>query len=287
MDKPSANALAIIGPQQPKADKADKPLPLDDQRMDAADAVTIDLTAYETWIEQPAPGAAEEPSQRPSVGGFLFNKLSPLAASIALATVLGILAGTAATLTFMPAQTAAPAIATLSDEARDLQERFAKLSGEVAAVKAGLEIATRSATTQLGRIGERLDRAEKAQAEPAARLAKIMESLERLERRTASAALPAPDVTGSVTTVEKQQAKPPVLEGWRLHDFYAGRAVIQSRTGTLYEVGPGSMLPGIGRIETIRRVDGKIVVTTPKGTITSSALEPPQRPAYRLPPGYY
>jgi hypothetical protein len=286
MDKSSANALAIIGPQQPKAAKADKPLPLDDQTMDAADAVTIDLTAYETWIEQPAPGAAEEPPQAPS-RGFRFEKPSPLAASVALATVLGIVAGTTATLTLMPAQTAPPAIAALSEEARDLQERFGKLSSEVAALKSGLEIATRSATAQLGRIGDRLDRAEKAQAEPAARLAKIMDSLERLERRTAAAALPAPDVTGSVTTVEKQQAKPPALEGWRLHDFYAGRAVLQSRSGTLFEVGPGSMLPGVGRIETIRRVDGKIVVTTPKGTITSSALEPPHRPAYRLPPGYY
>jgi hypothetical protein len=88
-----------------------------------------------------------------------------------------------------------------------------------------------------------------------------------------------------VTSIEKQQSKPPALEGWRLRDFYAGRAVLESRTGTLFEVGPGSNLPGVGKVETIKRIDGKIVITTPKGTITSS-LEPPRRPQYYLPQGY-
>ena len=115
-----------------------------------------------------------------------------------------------------------------------------------------------------------------------------METLDRLERRTASAALPhapAPDITGSVTSIEKQQAKPPVLEGWRLRDFYAGRAVVESRNGTLFEVGPGSNLPGVGQVETIKRVDGKVVVTTPNGIITAS-LEPPRRPALSPAAGY-
>ena len=54
--------------------------------------------------------------------------------------------------------------------------------------------------------------------------------------------------------------------------------MLENRNGTLYEVGPGSNLPGVGKVETIKRIDGKVVVTTPKGTITS-ALEPPRRPA--------
>ena len=72
-------------------------------------------------------------------------------------------------------------------------------------------------------------------------------------------------MTGSVTSIEKQQSKPPSLEGWRLRDFYAGRAVVESRNGTLFEVGPGSKLPGVGQVETIKREDGKVVVTTPEG----------------------
>jgi seryl-tRNA synthetase len=167
----------------------------------------------------------------------------------------------------------------VSEETVALQDKVAKLSGDLAALKAGLDNANRTAATQLNRIGERLDRAEKAQAEPAAKLAKIMDTLDRLERRTAAA--PAPEHTGSVTSIEKQQSKPAEVEGWRLRDFYAGRAILENRAGALYEVGPGSNLPGVGKVETIKRVDGKIVITTPKGIITS-ALEPPRHPPYFL-----
>ena len=65
-------------------------------------------------------------------------------------------------------------------------------------------------------------------------------------------------------TPPKEESKPPVAEGWRLRDFYAGRAVVESRNGTLFEVGPGSNLPGLGRVETIKRENGKVVVVTRK-----------------------
>ena len=137
---------------------------------------------------------------------------------------------------------------------------------------------------------ERFDRAEKAQAEPAAKIAKIVESLDRLERRVAAtpAATPAPasDVTGTVTTVEKHQAKPPTLEGWKLIDMYAGRVVLASRAGQLYEVGPGSNLPGVGKIEQIKREDGRIVVVTPNGIITA-AIEQRQQPRQHFSPYRY
>ena len=87
-----------------------------------------------------------------------------------------------------------------------------------------------------------------------------------------------------MSSVEKQAAKPAVIEGWRLVDFYAGRAVLEGRNGTLYEVVPGANLPGVGRIETIKRVNGKVIVTTTKGIIASS-LEPRRGP-YFLPRGY-
>ena len=289
MNKPTENALAIIGPHKPKANTTDQPLPLDEQTIDAeAKTITIDLTAFESTIGSPDSDTVDQTAQPTPDKSIRWEKLSPLAASIALATLLGILAGTAATVTLMPDKPApAPVVAAVSDETLALQDKVAKLSGDLAALKSGLETANRNATTQLNRIGERLERAEKAQAEPSAKLAKIIETLDRLERRTASAALPvpSPDITGSVTSIEKQQAKPPAIEGWRLRDFYAGRAVLENRTGALYEIGPGSNLPGVGKVETIKRIDGKVVITTPKGTITA-ALEPPRRPAYHLPPGY-
>ena len=75
-----------------------------------------------------------------------------------------------------------------------------------------------------------------------------------------------------------------VAEGWRLRDYYAGRAVVESRQGALFEVGPGSNLPGLGRVETIKREDGQVVVVTRNGIITA-AIE--QRPlSYRSPYRY-
>ena len=64
-----------------------------------------------------------------------------------------------------------------------------------------------------------------------------------------------------------------MVEGWKLHEFFGGRAVVENRTtGAMFEIGPGSNLPGLGRVETIRREDNRIVVVTPKGII-SAALD--------------
>jgi len=280
----SQNALAIVGPVKPSDFGPDRPLPMDEPAMDrSAEPITLDLTALSTVIEPP--GAAHADAPRGS--RFNWEKFSPLAASLAFAATLGVLAGTAGTAALLPEgkPATAPVVAAAIDDKRALEERVTKLSAELAAIKSGIENSNTATASQLGRIGERLDRAEKAQSEPAAKLAKIMETLDRLERRTASAALPPADVTGSVSSIAKIESKPLAVDGWRLRDFHAGRALIENRTGTLYEVGPGANIPGLGRIEAIKRVDGRIVVSTAKGIIASAA-DLPHRPAYRLPPGY-
>jgi hypothetical protein len=81
------------------------------------------------------------------------------------------------------------------------------------------------------------------------------------------------DVTGSVAVAKiepKQEAKPPLAEGWHLLDVYAGRAMVESRSGRVFEVGPGSNLPELGRVEGIRREDGRMVVVTRNGIIAAS-----------------
>lgn len=275
------NALAIIGPHKPKTigkAPADKPLPLDEQTIDAgAGTITIDLTAFETRIDPPETGETAKPGR-----AIPWEKFTPLAASVALATLLGILAGTAGTVTLMAGKPS-PAVAAIPDETLALRETVARLSADLAALRSGFDTANQTASAQLGKIGERLDRAEKAQMEPSARLAKIAESLDRLERRNMAAVASSADVTGSVTSIEK---KPPALEGWRLREVHAGRALLESRTGALYEIGPGSTLPGVGKVETIKRVDGKYVITTPRGAFAAALEPPPRRLPYHLPPGY-
>ena len=38
-----------------------------------------------------------------------------------------------------------------------------------------------------------------------------------------------------------------------------GRAIVESRNGTLFRIGPGSNVPGLGKVESIKRENGKIV----------------------------
>jgi hypothetical protein len=89
-------------------------------------------------------------------------------------------------------------------------------------------------------------------------------------------------VTGSIASPDKS-SRQPVVEGWTLLVYYAGRAVVENRSGTLFEVGPGASLPGLGRVESIKRQDGRVVITTPKGVIMSSleTRRPSRYPPYR------
>lgn len=177
-----------------------------------------------------------------------------LAAAAALGSVAGALAGSA-----LSRSAPEPAL-----NANAVNERLAQLSSDLATLKSKLESANRDTGTQLSRVSERLDRAEKGQVEPAARIAKISEAIERIERKSVAGA----EVTGSI--VPKQEDRPPVVEGWVLREIEDGRALVQSRLG-YFDVGPGSKLPGIGRVEGIRREDGRWVVVTAKGLIVSSA----------------
>ena len=97
-----------------------------------------------------------------------------------------------------------PADIAAADATRALQDSVAQLSSELATLKAGIASAQRSTGAQFGKLTERLDRTEKAQAEPAAKLAKIQESIDRLEQRAAAGRRvrrrAAPDITGSVAS---------------------------------------------------------------------------------------
>jgi len=214
-------------------------------------------------------------------------RYAPLAAGIALAVAVGAIAGATALSTLRPDTSAATAAATAqaASETHALKATVAQLTSEVTTLKTALSNAQRTTTSQVGKLSERIDRAEKAQAEPAAKIAKITETVDRLEKKQQQAAAappPAPvavaaanpDITGSI---RKEDARPPVAEGWRLVDFYQGRAVVESRAGTLFEVGPGSNLPGLGKVETIKRENGRVVVVAKNGTILASA-EPHRLP---------
>jgi len=64
-----------------------------------------------------------------------------------------------------------------------------------------------------------------------------------------------PLVLGEPPTTLKQ----PTVPGWVLRRVYDGAALIEGRDG-IVEVEPGMITPGLGRVEAIKRQDGRWVV---------------------------
>jgi hypothetical protein len=160
-------------------------------------------------------------------------------------------------------------------DTESLKSMLTQISTEMTALKSGLGTATHDVGAQLTKLTERMDRVEKAQAEPAAKLARINDAIERIEKHAAAApsfttASAASDITGSIVQKQQSQVREiPIVEGWVLRDIFDGTALIEGPRG-LREVAPGSNIPGIGRVEKIKRSGGRWMVFTPRGVIVSS-----------------
>jgi hypothetical protein len=215
-------------------------------------------------------------------GSAMFGKrrFAAVAAVVVLATVAGALGGALATAGLGHLIGAAEATSP-GDHA--IEASIARIDADMLALKADVEHTAKMSVSQVNKTGDRLDKLEKAEAEPAAKLAKLTEAVDKLRAApAAAAAAPAApkDVTGSVAppataTPTAAAAAPkaevsrlPKVEGWVLTDVGYGGALIENRRGS-YEVYAGDNIPGLGRIDAIRKQDGHWVVVTSKGLITS------------------
>ncbi len=158
---------------------------------------------------------------------------------------------------------------------------MARIDADIVALKARLEQTAKTGVTQFNKTSDRLDKVEKAQAEPAAKLAKLSEAVDKLRSAQASAPpAPAKEVTGSVSQPaaaaaaapaappKPEVARLPTVGGWVLRNVANGSALIEGRRG-LYEVYAGDPVPGLGRVDAIRKQDGRWVVVTSKGLIVA------------------
>ncbi|QPF95344.1 hypothetical protein [Bradyrhizobium commune] len=216
------------------------------------------------------------------------KRLSAMAAVVAIAACVGAISGALATAGMM--HFAGPAPAQVADTGA-LDASVARIDADLVALKANVEHTSKNGLSQFNRANDRLDKLEKAQAEPMAKLAKLSETVDKLRATPpaapapqAAAAVPAKETTGSIapTQVAIAAAAPapvpaapksevgrlPTVEGWVLRDVSNGGALIEGRGG-LYEVYAGDPVPGLGRIDAIRRQDGRWVVVTSKGLITA------------------
>ena len=207
------------------------------------------------------------------------RRFALLAASVALAAAFGAGAGALGAWSLTPEPPApppAPVVAAAVPDTKPLQKTIAQLRAEVTSLRSSVESANRNTTAQFSKTSDRLDRIERAQADPATKLNKAVEVLDRIDKRTDNidkrTDTPPKDTTGSINPPTQIASVPPQpqpqvqVQGWIVRDVSRGVALLQGRLG-LVEVEPGDIVPGLGRIDSIRRQDGHWVVITARGVI--------------------
>jgi hypothetical protein len=236
---------------------------------EAAAAETLELDADEA--APPHDEAADEPAAAPAAPSRS-GRFALLAATVALAAALGALIGAMSASGiqhFMAAPTAAAAPGPSVADAGAVLHAMKSELAELSAMKTSLDGAVRNANTQFAAIADRLDRVERVAADPAAaaKLAHIADTVDRLDKLNAT-----PETTSSIA-VSTPSAEPKItdriLQDWVVQDVHGDRALVESRYGGVFDVGAGSMLPGLGRVDAVKRQDGQWVVVTARGMITS------------------
>jgi hypothetical protein len=285
-DLPKMDAVSMEGPKvEAGSSKIEAP------KVDAPkiDAVKPEAPRFPGNVTIMAPGERVGADTKAAAGSSGKRRFGAMAAVVALATVAGALGGALATAGIGKLMAGESVQESTQASAKDsaLEASVARLDAEIVALKAGLEHNSKTTTGQLNKASDRLDKVEKAQAEPAAKLAKLSETVDKLRaaQPTTAAAAPAAakDITGSipqqvaaVTPPASAQAAPPkpevarlpTVDGWILRDVANGSALIESRRG-MYEVYAGDPIPGLGRVDAIRKQDGRWVVVTSKGLIVA------------------
>jgi len=178
-----------------------------------------------------------------------------LAASVAFAAAfgsfVGAMSGSGLVRFIGPAEPVVGAANTV-DAMRDMKLNLAALS----VIKSDLDTASRNTTSQFAKIADRLDKLDQRTAMASETTGSI-----------ASAAGAVPAAASITSDVPKLSDR--ILQDWVVQDVQNGRALVESRNGGIFDVGAGSTLPGVGRVDTIKRQDGQWLVLTERGTITS------------------
>ncbi|UGY12098.1 hypothetical protein [Bradyrhizobium septentrionale] len=282
---------AMVEPKiDPKVEPKIEPTNMDEPKVEAGKReeprfpgkLMIMAPGDRTWDHE---ATASKPGAEQAAKPAGTRRIGAMAAVIALAIVAGAIGGALATAGL--GHLASPAIASAQDTAaKDAAAKetadasLARLESEIAALKASVEQTAKAGQAQFSKASDRIEKVEKALAEPNARLAKLSETVDKLRatpQTTVAAATPVREVTGSVppATAAAAPAAPkpevgrmPVVDGWSLRDVGNGGALIEGRGG-IYEVYAGDPVPGLGRVDAIRKQDGRWVVVTSKGLIVS------------------
>jgi hypothetical protein len=196
---------------------------------------------------KPAEEAAAAAAPSPTQSSRFLQLAATVAFIAAFSSFVGAVSGAGFAHLYYPTTAAGPNV-QVSTDSTALQQ----MKAELAALKADVDSTMRGTNGQYSKIADRLD---------------------RLDQHFASA-----DVTGSIASSTASSTAPEptqpkiadrILQDWAVRDVQNGRALVESRYGGVFDVGAGSVLPGLGRIDSIKRQDGQWLVVTARGTITS------------------
>jgi hypothetical protein len=290
-DAPKAEAPKVEAVKVEASAQGSKPEAKREEMPSTSGKVIVMSRGDRAWSDQGV-HAESEMAEQQSVFGK--RRIAAIAAAVTLAIAAGAVGGAFATATFMHGGSE---VASNSNPT-SIEASLSRIDADIQALKTGLDHTSKLGMSQFNKTSERLDKLERAQAEPTAKIAKLSETIDRLRAAPATvpaAAAPAAssaskETTGSIAPAQqaagalagsktdakidiKADAKSevgrlPTLEDWALRDVGYGGALIDGRRGT-YEVYAGDMVPGLGRVDAIRRQDGRWAVVTSRGLIVA------------------
>ena len=276
---PAAASAALPEVESPSISPAKVDEPVADEPIAQA------AVAHEPTVAEPiavgdspiAPAAAVTPLRL----ALRRRRMALLAASVTVAAALGAVIGAVAASSLSGSH---DEVASLQDR-KVMQQSIARLGNELSTLKASLDAAGKSAhaqTAQLAKLSQALN--EKLAANTKANEALARAGAEVTGSISAPQAVPAvatplpqPRPPQQLAAVESQP-RPLIVPGWTVRGGARGAVLVEGH-GDIFEVVPGANLPGLGRVESIRRVDGRWIVATPKGLIVS-AVAPVRAPGY-------
>ena len=206
------------------------------------------------------------------------RRMALLAASVTVAAVLGAVVGAVTATSLSGSQDQVSSL----QERKVMQQTVARLGDELSTLKTSLDAASKSAhaqTAQLAKLSQTMNeklaaattKANAALAQASAEVTGSISAPQTVAAPTSAIAeaTPLPQPRPQQIAAVESQPRPLVVPGWSVRGAARGAGLVESH-GEIFEVVPGASLPGLGRVESIRRIDGRWIVQTPKGLIVSA-----------------
>jgi hypothetical protein len=266
----------------------------------ASAALASAINSAKRPVTKPANEAGSiEPVKTPDMMPVGATRKAYSHAYLSRAAVALVLIGSCGLASYAGTLASRDSIQQIGSEAARSEAALSKLSGEIEALKTEL-VAFRD-TVNSSTAAERSNRAKLAEKieslafglrNPDVKSLALEARFDRMESQimTTLSGMASKPATLPVTEATSREAAPtpapvpasapapvpaPVVKpvrnepvnGWVVREVYDGAALVESQNRRLYEVVPGGVVPGVGRVEAIERRGRNWVVLTDKGII--------------------